>query len=109
MFIQYVKDMKSWILIFAASPVLTDALIWIDNGLAMRLSSLVYLNMRLIAIFMLFLIWRYKKETHFMRELLRISEDPSRDWQEGLPEPLFTRDQTTNDLLRQVANDHLKK
>ncbi|MGN7385769.1 sensor histidine kinase [Sporosarcina sp. SAFN-015] len=109
MFIQYVKDMKSWILLFAASLVLTDSLIWIDKGLAMRLSSLVYLNMLLIAIFMLFLIWRYKKETHFMRELLRISEDPSRDWQEGLPEPLFTRDQTTNDLLRQVANDHLKK
>lgn len=109
MFIQYVKDMKSWILLFAASLVLTDALIWIDKGLAMRLSSLVYLNMLLIAIFMLFLIWRYKKETYFMRELLRISEDPSKDWQEGLPEPLFTRDQTTNDLLRQVAYDHLKK
>ncbi|MGG0668843.1 sensor histidine kinase [Sporosarcina koreensis] len=109
MFIAYVKDMKSWILIFAVSLVLTDALIWIDKGLSMRLSSLLYLNMLLIAIFILFLIWRYKKEVQFTKELLRISEDPSRDWQEGLPEPLFTRDETTNDLLRQVANDHLKK
>lgn len=109
MFIAYVKDMKSWILLFAASLVLTDILIWIDKGLAMRMSSLIYLNMLLIAIFILFLIWRYKKEMHFTKELLRISEDPSRDWQEGLPEPQFTRDQTTNDLLRQVANDHLKK
>lgn len=109
MFIQYVKDMKSWLLLFAGSLVLTDVLIWIDKGLAMRMSSLIYLNMLLIAIFILFFIWRYKKEMQFMKELLRISEDPSRDWQEGLPEPVYTRDQTTNDLLRQVANDHLKK
>lgn len=109
MFIQYVKDMKSWLLLFAAAIVLTDVLIWIDKGLAMRVSSLIYLNMLLIAIFILFFLWRYKKEMQFTKELLRISEDPSRDWQEGLPEPIYTRDQTTNDLLRQVANDHLKK
>ncbi|MDN4606147.1 sensor histidine kinase [Sporosarcina highlanderae] len=109
MFTAYVKDMKSWILLFATSLVLTDILIWVDKGLAMRLSSLIYLNMLLIAIFISFLMWRYKKEMHFMKELLRISEDPYRDWQEGLPEPLFVRDQTTNDLLRQVANDHLNE
>jgi len=109
MFIAYVKDMRSWILLFAASLVLTDALIWIDKGLAMKLSSLIYLNLLLISFFILFLIWRYKKELHYTKELLRISEDPSRDWQEGLPDPLYTRDQTMNELLRLVANDHMQK
>lgn len=109
MFIAYVKDMKSWILLFNGSIAVTDLLILIDKGLAMKLSSLVYLNLLLIAIFILFLIWRFKKETQYTRGLLHIAEDRSRDWHEGLPEPLFYRDETTNDLLRQVADDHLKK
>lgn len=109
MFIAYLKDMKSWILLFAASLAVTDLLILIDKGLAMRLESVVYLNLLLIAIFISFLIWRYKKETRYMRRLLHIAEDRSRDWQEGLPEPYFNREKTINDLLRQLANDHLKK
>ncbi|MCM3744344.1 sensor histidine kinase [Sporosarcina luteola] len=109
MFIAYLKDMKSWILLFAGSIAVTDLMILIDKGLAMKLSSLIYLNLLLIAIFILFLIWRYKKETQYKKELLQISGDPSRDWQEGLPEPLFNRDETINDLLRQVADDHLQK
>lgn len=109
MFIGYVKDMKSWILLFAVSLLLTDVLIWIDKGLAMRLGSLMYLNLLLIAIFTLFLIWRYKKELKYTKELLRISDDPSRDWQEGLPEPLFIRDETVNELLKQVAADYMGK
>ncbi|MFS0690151.1 sensor histidine kinase [Sporosarcina sp. 179-K 8C2 HS] len=109
MFIAYLKDMKSWILLFAGFLAVTDLLILIDKGLAMRLSSLIYLNLLLIAIFISFFIWRYKKETQYTRGLLHISEDRTRDWQEGLPEPLFTGDEKINDLLRHVANDHLKE
>lgn len=107
MFIAYVRDMKSWILLFVTSLAVTDGLIWIDKGLTMRLSSLIYLNLLLITIFILFFIWRYKKEIHFTKELLRISRNPSRDWQEGLPIPIFIRDQTINDLMKQVAADYM--
>ena len=109
MFIAYLKDMKSWILLFAASLAVTDGLIWMDKGLKMKWASILYLNILLIAIFLVFLIFRYKKEMHFTKELLRITEDPSRDWQEGLPEPLYIRDHVTNEFLRQVANDQLNK
>lgn len=109
MFIAYLKDMKSWILLFAASLAVTDGLIWMDKGLKMKWASILYLNILLIAIFIVFLIFRYKKEMHFTKELLRITEDPARDWQEGLPEPLFIRDYVTNEFLRQVANDQLNK
>ncbi|MCG7343623.1 sensor histidine kinase [Sporosarcina sp. ACRSL] len=109
MFIAYLKDMKSWILLFVASLAVADVLVWVDKGISMRVSSLIYLNLLLIAIFILFFIWRYKKETQYTRGLLNIAEDRSLDWQEGLPEPLFARDETINELLRQVANDQLKK
>lgn len=109
MFIAYLKDMKSWIFLFAASLAVTDFLIWIDKGLRMETASLLYLNLLLISIFIIFLVFRYKKEMHFAKELLRISEDPSRDWQEGLPEPVFARDEALNEFLRQIANDQLKK
>ena len=109
MFIAYLKDMKSWIFLFAASLAVTDVLIWMDKGLRMEFASILYLNILLIAIFIVFLVFRYRREMHFTKELLRISEDPSRDWQEGLPEPLFIRDHATNEFLRQVANDQLDK
>ncbi|MFC5605047.1 sensor histidine kinase [Sporosarcina koreensis] len=105
----YLRDMKSWILLFIGSIVLTDLLVLIDKGLAMRTGSLIYLNLLLMALFISFLLWRFKKETQYMRGLQHQAEDRSRDWQEGLPEPLFNRDETINDLLQQVAQDHLKK
>lgn len=80
MFIDYVKDTKSWILLFGVSLMLTDVLIWIDKGLAIRTSSLIYLNLLLVAIFILFIIWRYKKEMQFTKVLIRISEEPLKDW-----------------------------
>lgn len=109
MFIQYVRDMKSWMLLFATVIICTDVLIWIDKGLSMELGSLIYLNMLLVAIFVSFIVWRFKRETKFTKELLRISEERVRDWQEGLPTPLFSRDEAINEILRQVSNDHLEK
>ncbi|GEN83116.1 sensor protein BceS [Sporosarcina luteola] len=109
MFIQYVKDMKSWMLLFATVLICTDVLIWIDKGISMELGSLMYLNTLLVAIFVSFIIWRYKRETKFTKALLRISEERVGDWQEGLPTPLFSRDETINELLRQLAKDQLEK
>ncbi|WP_432363398.1 sensor histidine kinase [Sporosarcina sp. UB5] len=109
MFIAYLKDMRSWIFLFAASLAVTNLLILIDKGLAMKLSSVVYLNLLLTAIFITFLIWRYKKETRYMKGLLLLADERLHDWQEGLPEPIFSRDETMNELLRLVASDHLKK
>lgn len=109
MFMAYIKDVKSWIVFFASSLGFTDVLIWIDKGLNIKTSSLIYLNVLLCTAFILFLIWRYKKETNYTKALLHISNEITRDWQEGLPDSLFIRDQMTNDILQQVASDYMKK
>lgn len=109
MFIAYIKDMKSWILLFVLSLSFTNVLIWIDKGLSIKISSLIYLDMLLIALFITFFMWRFKKETQYVKELLHAAEIHSQDWHEGLPKPFFSRDYTINELLRQVANDQLEK
>lgn len=109
MFMSYLKDMKSWIVLFMIALVFTDMLVWMDRGLAMNISSLVYLNVLLITGFIVFLLWRYKKETSYTKELLHISNENDLHWQEALPVPVFNRDQVTNEFLTRVANEHIGK
>ncbi|MEZ7172729.1 sensor histidine kinase [Sporosarcina sp. OR05] len=106
-FLAYVGDMKSWILLFGGALIFTDVLIWMDKGLSMEMSSLIYLNGLLVMVFVIFLVWRYKKETSYMKELIHIAAENDVHWQEALPEPVFNRDQLTNEFLGQIATDQL--
>lgn len=109
MFISYLKDMKGWISLCVLALGFTDVLVWMDKGISMRTSSLLYLNILLIIAFVIFLIWRYKKETFYMKELLHIANEKDIHWQEALPESVFNRDQVTNEFLTQIADEHIKK
>ncbi|BFH60175.1 sensor histidine kinase [Paenibacillus azoreducens] len=109
MFIRYLIDMKSWILFFLASLGLTDLLIWIDKGVAMQLRSIIYLNVLLLLGFILFLAWRWKMETKYLRGLVRCTETLEGDWAETLPEAVFARDEITDEALRAVDRFYRSK
>lgn len=103
MFLNYLNDMKSWILFFAVGLGLADLLIWLDQGMDMKFTSALYFNILLIILFILFIVWRYVKETQFTKELAQLVDEPLLDWHEALPEPTFKRDEVVSDILRQVA------
>ena len=109
MLVSYLKDMKSWIVLFVLALVFTDVIVWMDKGISIRLTSLIYLNVLLVTGFIIFLLWRSKKETRYTKELVHILDENDMDWQEALPEPVFNRDHMTNEFLSQVADDHLRK
>ncbi|CAM3289708.1 sensor histidine kinase [Filibacter tadaridae] len=109
MFIRYLNDMKSWILLFVLSLGFADLIIWLDKGIPVEAKSVIYINVLLLSVLLIFVIWRYFRETKFMKALRPLIDGVEEDWQEALPEPLSLRDEMTNDVLRQVANDYLKR
>lgn len=103
MFIRYATDMKSWILFVLALLGLTDLLIFLDNGIAVRASSILYLNLLFLLAFAGFLLWRFRRETEFTEALSAAAEAADEDWVAALPAVRYFRDETTRDLLRAAA------
>lgn len=102
MFIRYIITRKSWILLFASLLGLTDILILFEQGIHVELTSLLYLNALYIIIFLVFFLWRYKKETKYTAALAKLQEVMASDWMESLPEPDNHLDSITNDVLREA-------
>ncbi|HJF31391.1 MAG TPA: sensor histidine kinase [Sporosarcina psychrophila] len=109
MFKSYLLDMKSWIIFFIAALGFADMLIWLDGGIDVVFSSVLYFNVLLISMFFIFFIWRYFKDMKFMKALIPPDGVIEEDWQEALPEPLSKRDTMTNKMLRQVADEYTKR
>ncbi|GAB6926312.1 two-component sensor histidine kinase BceS [Paenibacillus sp. JCM 10914] len=87
MFIAYLVYKKSWIGLMGLLLLLTNALIQFDAGIGVEPHSLIYLNSLFLTICIVFLIWRYKKETAYYKSLRTLSNDVGDDWFENIPEP----------------------
>lgn len=103
MFISYVKDMKSWIIFFLLALGFADMIIWLDQGIDVKFSSALYFNVLLLIALSLFVKWRYRQEMRFSKELATFMDSSVIDWHESLPEPTFTRDEVTKEVLRLAA------
>ena len=86
-----------------------DALIWLDAGIDAKFSSVLYFNMLLLIAFLLFIIWRYRVEMKFTKELSVLADEPSLDWYEALPKPIFSRDKIAVETLGLVAASSSKE
>ncbi|MCM3758586.1 sensor histidine kinase [Sporosarcina aquimarina] len=98
----YIADRKSWIALFVGSLLVTDLLLVLDKGLAISSVSIGYLNLLLLTIFVLFFIWRYRKETAYLQALNQLVHELQDDWQEGLPTSVFHQDQILTEMLQQI-------
>lgn len=109
MFIRYIITRKSWILLFVSLLGLTDLLILFEQGIHVGMTSLLYLNALYIIIFLVFLLWRYRKETTYTAALTKLQEAMTSDWMESLPEPDNHLDSITNDVLREAFYQFKRK
>lgn len=87
MFIAYLVYKKSWLGLIALLLLLTNTLLIVDAGIRVEPDSILYLNGLFLVIFVLFFIWRYKKETAYFKSLLKLSDDLKDDWFETIPSP----------------------
>jgi len=95
--------MKSWIVFFVLALGFADVLIWLDAGIDVEFLSVLYFNVLFLIIFSLFIVWRYRKEMRFIKELTVLEDVASLDWHEALPETNFKRDEIVIELIRQSA------
>jgi len=101
--------MKSWILFFIGALGFADIVIWLDAGIDAAFSSVLYFNTLLLIFFALFIVWRYRKEMKFVKELTVLAEVASLDWHEALPETIYKRDEIVIEIVRQAAVSSLNK
>jgi two-component system, OmpR family, bacitracin resistance sensor histidine kinase BceS len=109
MFIRYIKDMKSWILFFIGAIGFINLILWLDQGIAVEFTSALYFNVLLVISFIVFLIWRYRVETKFTKELASLIEAGIEDWHIALPDSTFTRDEMIRKMLHQAAENFSKE
>lgn len=109
MLIRYVLTRKSWILLFVSLLGLTDLLLLFEQGWEVEITSFLYLNVLNIVVFLIFFIWRYKKETKYAAALAKLQKDMSSDWLESLPEPENELDKITGNLLREAFYQFRRK
>lgn len=100
MFLRYLFDMKSWIFFFVLSLLLADLLLWLDPGINVQNSSLVYMNALLLLAFIMFVFWRFRKETAYIRQLELLEEELATGWHEALPKTSSMRDEQLNGFLK---------
>lgn len=100
MFFSYLNDMKSWIFFFFLSLLSADLLLWLDPGIGVNISSLVYVNALLLIAFIVFISWRFQREMAYTRQLAALEEEQETDWYEALPEAVFKRDEQVNEVLQ---------
>ncbi|WP_020617850.1 sensor histidine kinase [Paenibacillus daejeonensis] len=106
MLIRYLTARRSWLLLFAGLLGLTNALLLLDPGLAVESASLIYLNGLFLLIGVVFILWRYKRETAYAVALTRSREDLGAHWLEGLPEPGNSLDESIHAFLHAVDRHH---
>ncbi|WP_213422461.1 sensor histidine kinase [Bhargavaea massiliensis] len=106
MFIPYLKSRLPWILFFLGALLLADLIILLDDGIEIEAASVVYMNVLLLAVFTLFIIWRWRRETAFLREASRLSDESLREWEELLPKRPTGLEQTTAELLTAASRVH---
>ncbi|MCI3923938.1 sensor histidine kinase [Paenibacillus sp. TRM 82003] len=103
MFIRYIVSRRSWILLFVGLLGLIDFLILFEQGWSVDFTSLLYLHILYVIIFLVFFIWRYRKETTYIATIAELQETIGSDWSDNLPEPSNELEKLTSNMLRAAS------
>jgi len=109
MFKLYVKDKIWWILFFALVLIMSDLLIYLDNGISVNVTSLVYFNIVMLAFFGVFFLIRFFRETKFWRELELYKKETVRDWGEIPLNPTTGPERKVKEVLLHASEEHQRE
>ncbi len=104
MLLSYLADKKSWLYFYFASIGLIDFVLWADQGIHVELMAVLYFNLLLLVAFIIFVIWRYRAETKFIKELGQLLHAKEENWHVALPEAFYMQDRMIKEILHSVAN-----
>ena len=67
MFLAYIKERKAWLLFFLSVQIWMNIILTLD--IAFLNVSIIYINVINILAFLIFFVWRYRKETTYVKAL----------------------------------------
>ncbi len=105
----YLVARRSWILLFAVLLGLTNFLILFEQGWSVEFTSLLYLNVLHLFLFLIFILWRYKRETRYTAAMATLKDVIDSEWVESLPEPANELDRVTSDVFRMAFYQYRRK
>ncbi len=103
MFFRYMNDKKSWLFFYIASIGLVDFVLLLDQGIQIEFASVLYLNLLLVFVLLLFIVWRYHMETRFTKELAELLDENHEAWYVALPKTKYQQEEMTKELLQSAA------
>lgn len=109
MFSSYLNDRKSWLFFFLGILLLVDSILWLDQGIIVELMAVLYFNLLVLVLLVLFITWRYKVETKFIKELAELVNNELEDWSVTLPQSTFAQEKLINEILQNVASTNSEK
>lgn len=109
MFIGYLKDMRSWILFILGMLGLIDTILWLDDGIIVEVSAVLYLNVLLLLFFTVFILWRYRVEMNYTKKLTLQMSEQVESLPKALPEAIFKRDQIMNEFFLKLDSSFTRE
>ena len=105
----FLKQNRSWILLFIILQISSNVIFYIDKGF--ESVSIFYINLIQIILFLSFLMWRYKRETNVLKQLLKGEDMDSasiyfKKLNEQYDEELSKLNQALNEMKTARLEDH---
>lgn len=100
MFLQYINAKKSWLFFYLFMLGLVDFIVWLDEGIPIELSAMVYLNGLFLLLLVLFFMWRYRVEMAYVKELTSTTKEHGAMSSVTLPAPTFFQEQLIDEAMR---------
>ena len=105
----FLKQNRSWILLFIILQISSNVIFYIDKGF--ESVSIFYINLIQIILFLSFLMWRYKREANVLKQLLKGEYTDSasiyfKKLNEQYDEELSKLNQALNEMKTARLEDH---
>ena len=105
----YLQSRWSWIVFFVVQLTLINVVIYVDTGIPLQKSALLYLDGIIVLLFVSFLMWRYRKETKLIRSIGTIVDTATTDWHDQLPLPSTKEEEVLIEFIERVEREQRAK
>ncbi|MET3576201.1 sensor histidine kinase [Bhargavaea ullalensis] len=109
MFISFLISRSPWIGFYLVALFLADLLLYLDSGLPVSTGAVLYFNVLLLAALLLFVVWRFRRETRFLKEIRSLEEEALADWEDLLRGRPAGLDDVTAELLQKASLAHKRE
>lgn len=104
--LHYIKDKKSWIVFYLLMLSLLNFIILLDDGIVVKTSALIYIDILLLLLSFSFFLWRFFVEVAYSKSLLNLLDHQVISSVVQLPEPHFLSEHVMDNVMRDIIQHY---